>query len=228
MRCCCLNTVLLQLSVRQKKKKHSKSNKNIITNSEVSLTSQSQFRNIMCSCNLLLCTYKTSLFCPNCLCTNFSLVPKLQFTMLIPGITACIWCHIHEKYGKLFVFLISLVTSLCFGIFLKRYQPLFYSGVLGEIFKFNSANCFIIYHKCMFVLYGISFVPHAYSVWNFTAKVLLWISVTRTLHSYNIFQIVHTASYTFYSLRVSLLMKIWPRKLGRFTLSYAFEGPEGK
>jgi len=79
--------------------------------------------------------------------------------------------------------------------------------LLGEIFKFNSVNCFIIYHKCMFVLYGISFVPHAYSVRNFTAKALLCISVIRTLHSYNIFQIVHTSSYTFYRLRVNILMK---------------------
>lgn len=76
--------------------------------------------------------------------------------------------------------------------------------VLGEIFKCNSLNCFIIYHKRMFVLYCISFVPHAYSVWNFTAKALLWISVTRTLHCCNIFQTVHTASYTFYRLRVNL------------------------
>ena len=85
--------------------------------------------------------------------------------------------------------------------------------VLGEIFKFNSLNCFIIYHKGMFVLYGISFVPHAYSVWNFTAKAILWISVTRTLHSCNIFQIVHTASYPFYRLRANLLTKIRSGKL---------------
>jgi hypothetical protein len=167
----------------------------------------------MCSCNLLLRAYKTSPFCSNCLCTNFSLFFKLEITLLIPGITACMWCHIHEKYGKLFIFLISLAASPWFGIFLKPYHPLFYSGVLGEIFKFSSVNCFIIYHKWMFVLYGISFVPHAYSVSDFTSKALLWVSVTRTLHRYNIFQIVHTASYIFYRLRVNLLMKRWPGKL---------------
>ena len=71
----------------------------------------------MRSCDLLLRAYKASPFCSNCLRTNFSLFLKLNITLLIPGITACIWSHIHEKYSKLFIFLISLVTSPCFAIF---------------------------------------------------------------------------------------------------------------
>lgn len=56
----------------RRRKNHTKPNNNIITNREVLLTSQSLFRNIMCSCNLLLRAYKPP-FCSNCLCINFSL-----------------------------------------------------------------------------------------------------------------------------------------------------------
>ena len=74
---------------------------NIIQNSTVSLAFQSSFRDFMCSFNLLLGAYKSSPFYSNVYVPIFRYSFMSQITLLIPDITACIWCHVHEKYGNL-------------------------------------------------------------------------------------------------------------------------------